>query len=366
MVAAMRDKVEQAEQAQIPEPAAVEVEQPALRSGDLALASAVGNRAMAMAVASQRGSAGTRRLSRDGDPPGPGGDTAPGEPAKDEFKDADKDRARKMVIAPLRAAAAQLETGPKANFSSISRHLRPVQPAVMGVNWQPADVQIQAFNAVEELPAIIDLLDSLKLSDRQVIQKTKQHWAAAKRDLRNAEQFMQKQNIPDAKHPDRLPRDGFLQDYAAVTALEEQVDATIKDLAQAPRTQEGYKAVEDTAAGIADQFSTVNPIDDAGNVLGAKGNFIEGIGQLAPLALGKEDAIKGAKGDLIRMADNLAQLVGDEPAESPKEDPDPDPSANPSPPTPAPQGPNPLPPPPAPGGSNKPATPAAPAPAGAR
>jgi hypothetical protein len=350
----MRDKVEQEEQAQIPEPAAVETEQSAPRSDDLVLASAVGNRAMAMAVAAQRGGVSRQRISRDVDvPPAPVTLNAPAEKEKEAFHEEDKDRARKTVIAPLRAGAEQLGAGTKANIGSVIRHVQPVTNAIIGVKWQPPELLSQAMATVAELPADIEALKALKLSDRQAITKTKGHWAAARKQLQSASKAIQKASGPDKKHPDREFREDSPQDLAAITALSAQIDATTKDLAEAPRTQEGFMAVEKTAAGVLEQFETIQPPDDGGFVKGAKLEMEQGMMDIAPLALGKEDAIKAVAGDLTRIANEIAGLVGDEPAEDPKEDDDPDPSKDTTPTDVAPN-PNPLPPPPVPkGGADK-------------
>jgi hypothetical protein len=351
----MRDKVEQEEQAQIPETAAVEAEPPAPRSDDLALASVVGNRAMSMAVAAQRGRGGRERISRDVDvPPAPVTLNAPAEREKDAFQEEDKERARKTVIAPLRAGAEQLGAGTKANMGSVIRHVEPVKNAIIGVKWQPQELLSQAMAAVAELPADVEALKALKLSDRQAITKTKGHWAAARKQLQSASKEIQKASGPDKKHPDREFREDSPQDLAAITALSAQILATSKDLSEAPRTQDGYMAVEKTAASVLEQFETIQPPDDGGFVKGAKLEMEQGMMDIAPLALGKEDAIKAVAGDLTRMANEIAQLVGDEPAEDQKEDDEPDPSKDNTPPTDVAPNPNPLPPPPVPkGGADK-------------
>ena len=340
----MQERIEQREHEDAPE--RVAVEPPAPIANDLALASAVGNRALAMAVASQRANNPARRIARQDVPPAPVTLNAPAEPEKDEFKEEDKERARRTVIGPLRAASTQLEAGPKANMGSIARHLRPVFVAAVGVKWKPADVASEAIEALDDLPAIIDIVEDLKLSDRQKIGKIRGHWATSKRDLDQAEKRIREANMPSKKHPDQQMREGAAEDMAAIMALHDQVDATMKDLAEAPRTQEGYKAVLDTAGSIMGQFETIKPPDDYSFVATAKGAFIEGIGDLIVLAEGKEEAIKAAATELAQMADKIAGLVGDAPPEEHKDDDAPDPSANPAPV--APPGPNPLPPPPPP------------------
>jgi hypothetical protein len=359
----MHERTEQHQQDEASEPVAVEP--PAPIANDLALASAVGNRALAMAIASQRGGAPARRIARDGAPPAPGTADAPADAANDEFKEEDKERARRTIIGPLRAAATQLGAGPKANMGSIARHLRPVFLGVVGIKWKPPEVASEAVQALDDLPAIIDMVEDLKLSDRQKIGKIRGHWATSKRDLDQAEKRIRDANVPSKKHPDQQMREGAAEDMAAIMALHDQVDATMKDLAEAPRTQEGYKAVLETAGNIMGQFETIKPPDDFSMVATARGAFIEGIGDLIVLAEGKEEAIKAAATELSQMADKIAGLVGDAPPEEHKDDDEPDPSATPTPAPVAPPGPNPLPPPPPPppGGGAAPGN--TPAPAGA-
>ena len=101
-------------------------------TGTRVLASAIGNRALSNLITT--GSVATRAIARDPKTPGP---VKPAPPAvkKVNFPEADKERARKMVVAPLRAVAEKLAVGEKADIAWVLRHLKPIPTAMDGVNW---------------------------------------------------------------------------------------------------------------------------------------------------------------------------------------------------------------------------------------
>ena len=209
----------------------------------------------------------------------------------------------------------------------------------------------QALTAIEDLQAAQMELESLKLDSRQNVTKIRQLWASSRKTLTQANTAIQKAG-PDKKHPDREQRADSPQDGMAINALSSQIFATSQDLAQAPRTQEGFAAVEETALGVFEQFETINPPEAVGEMKTAKEQFKEGVAVLAPLALGKEEALKQAAGLLTEMANKLAALVGDEAPAPEEKDNEPDPSAQPDHADPAPS-PHPLPPPPPPPKADK-------------
>jgi hypothetical protein len=321
---------------------------PEQEPGRQAIASAVGNRAFARAVAARAVRPAT--LARDLEvPPAPVTLNAPAEREQDApFPEEDKQRARLTLIAPLRAAGAQLSAGPKANIPSVLRHLRTIRAAAAGVKWPQArrDEAFAAFDA-EDFDAVRTMLDSLKLGDRQAVTQTRKRWASAAGELKQAVAAIHKAEPDQTKHPDEQPRAGASQDVNAIAALRGQVEATSKDLAEAPRTQEGFAQIEDTAVGVLAMFDTITPPDDQGFVSQAKDTFKDGIATLAPLALGKEEAIKAAQEKLVALANRFAGIVGDEAPAPDQPDDEPDPSAQHQNLEPAPS-PHPLPPPPPP------------------
>jgi len=288
-------------------------------------------------------------MSRDVEvPPAPLTFNAAAEREKEAFAETDKERARLMLIAPLRAAAGQLAAGVKADVPSVIRHLRIMRVAAGGVKW-PESVRDEVFSMLDELTAERTVLESLKMSDRQAIAAARVHWTAARRDLAAARKAIKDAQPDPAKSPDASPRDGATEDTNAVIALGAQVDATTQDLIKAPRTQEGFQGVAAIAGDVLAQFDAVKPPEGVNQLSSAKQEFTLGLANIAPLALGKEETLKQAKESLQRKADRLAEIVGDAPPAPEAGEPGKDDQEN-NPPlefAPAPS-PNPLPPPPPP------------------
>jgi hypothetical protein len=320
----MRQQHERRERDAAPEP--VDAKRAVPLPADLALASALGNRALAGVIAG-------RTLSRD-DAPTPAATDTASEPGKEALSAEDKTRARVMIIGPLRAAAEQLHAGPKANMGSIVRHLEPVEMAVFGIKW-PLDMQAGAFEPMQDLSSYVEMLRDLKLSDRQRITKIRTHWSTARKYLQAATQAIYKLNVPDKKHPERVPSDRAAPDMGTVQSLEGQLDATANDLAEAPRTKEGYEAVELTASGILEMFDSIEVKEVSDMVVQARHEFMSGMTELEVLADGKEEAIKDAAMQISLIADEYTVFLGDHPAEPPKADDEADPSADPTPPAPS-------------------------------
>jgi hypothetical protein len=296
---------------------------------------------------------GALALSRDPEVavPPPKASDAPAEREKEAaFPEADKERARATVIAPLRASAARLGAGEKADVVSVIRHLKPMRAAAAGVKW-PESALETVGDRMDEVSTVRTLLESLKLSDRQAVSGARRDWADARRELAAAVKALRAAR-DDKKAPETNAREGLSEDTNAVIALSAQIDATIQDLVKSPRTQEGFSAVADTAAELLPQFDTIKPPEAVSEVARAKDSITRGIATIAPLALGKEESLKVAQKSLSSVADRLAGLVGDappppapeagEPGKDDEEPKEPVPT-----PTPAPS-PNPLPPPPPP------------------
>jgi len=228
--------------------------------------------------------------------------------------------------------------------------LRPLRAAAAGVKW-PDSVRDEVLTILDGISLDRTLLESLKLSDRQAVVAARKHWADARRELAAVRKAITAAEPNAAKNPDAKPREGSNRDTNAIIALSAQVDATTTDLIKAPRTQEGFKAVVDTAGGMLAMFDTIKPEEDPSGVAAAKESFTQGIANILPLAVGKEESLKTAQQDLNMAADRISALVGDSPpapetGEPGKDDEEkqapPDPKADPAP------SPNPLPPPPPP------------------
>ena len=263
---------------------------------------------------------GARVLARDFEvPPAPVTLDAPAEREKEAFPEADKERARKNLIGPLRAAAAQLGAGEKSDVASVLRHLRPTRAATAGVKW-PESLRDQAFAAIDELEPVKVLLESLKLDHRQAVTRARQRWATARQELKLATKAIKDARPDSAKNPDAKEREGATEDANAILALSLQIDATSQDLAKAPRTQEGFKAVADTAADLVGQFDTIHPPEATNDVERAKDSVVEGLATIVPLAEGKAEAIAEAQKEIAEVANKLAGLVGDAPPEAAEPD----------------------------------------------
>ena len=240
----------------------------------------------------------------------PKAQNAPAEREKDAFPEADKQRARATVIAPLRAAATQLGAGEKADVASVLRHLRPMRAATSGVKW-PEGVLPDVQASLDELDGDKILLESIKLSSGEAVFRARRHWADARRELAIAKATLRKaRDVPKA--PDAQEREGLSQDVNAVIALSAQIDATTQDLVKAPKTPEGFQSVKDAGGNtVLPQFDTIKPPEAAVNLERAKAAFIGGLATIVPLADGKNATLNAVQLDLTRIADRLAGLVGD-------------------------------------------------------
>jgi hypothetical protein len=296
------------------------------------LASAVGNRALSAVITTAPVSrlprsvampAGIRVLARD-TPKAPA-PVKPDDPPKVNFPEADKERARKMVVAPLRAVAEKLAAGEKADIGWVLRHLKPIPAAMDGVNW-PDDVNTikAAYEALDDFDLVLTALKSMKLDHRHVVTAAVHRWHGARKLLQDTKKEIQaaKKASERAKEP---AREGAEADVSALTALQEEIDAVCQDLVKAPHSQEGVKDVAETAGAMLDQFDTIQPNEAAGVVEQAKGEFEHGLATLVPLAEGKEEAIKHMQGTIVEMADRLAAVLGDAPPAGDPSVPDDDP-----------------------------------------
>jgi len=270
---------------------------------------------------------------------------APAEKEQEKFAESDKERARATVIAPLRAAAARLGAGEKADVVSVLRHLRPMRAAAAGVKW-PESALPEVAASMDDLDSYRTLLDSIKLSDRQAVAGARRHWLEARRELAAARKALNAARPDSKKTPDAQEREGLSNDINAVVALSAQIDATIQDLIKAPRNQEGFKAVDETATQLLKQIATIQPPEAQQEMLRVMSFVSDGIATITPLVLGKEETLKTAQKGLNDIANRLAALVGDA-APAADKDPGKDDEEGNEPHTPAPS-PNPLPPPPPP------------------
>jgi len=270
---------------------------------------------------------------------------APAEREQEKFAETDKERARATVIAPLRAAAARLGAEEKADVVSVLRHLRPMRAAAAGVKW-PESALPEVAKLMDDLDSYRTLLDSIKLSDRQAVGAARRHWLEARRELAAARKALNAARPDSKKTPDAQEREGLSNDINAIAALSAQIDATIQDLIKAPRNQEGFKAVDETATQLLHQIATVQPPEAQLEMARVMSSVSDGIATITPLVLGKEETLKTAQKGLTEIADRLAALVGDT-APATDKDPGKDDEEENQPHTPAPS-PNPLPPPPPP------------------
>ena len=222
--------------------------------------------------------------------------------------DGQKQRMRAMCIAPIRSAAGRLGAGEKADVRSVIRHLRPVQSALRGFAAK-GQARQKIMSSAEELGVDITVLDSLSLSDRQAIYLARTAWQTARRQV--AATRAQLKAPKDAPPNDvRAIEEG----RAHLDALSQQIAATIQDLVEAPRTQEGFKQVMDTAGQLIEQFDSFKSPDGEvpPSFVQARATMFEGIARIAPLALGKEAALNEVKASLGRVANELAGLADDE------------------------------------------------------
>jgi hypothetical protein len=295
-------------------------------------ASAIGNRALSNLITTgsvrrtargiERSSA-PRVIARDPPKQAP---TKPDPPAKKvDFPEADKERARKMVIGPLRAAAEKLGVGEKADIAWVLRHLKPIPTAMDGVNWpdDPATMKA-ASDALEDFDNLLTVLKSMKLDHRHAVSGALHRWHSAKRSLEEAKNAVEA-GVKETDHRKEPPRSGAVSDINALSALEQEIDAVCEDLAKAPHSQEGMKDVAKTAGDLLGQFDTVQPGEAGGVVEHAKAEFESGLATIIPLAEGKAETIKQAQKMIVEMANKLAAVLGDAPPAGDPSAPDDDP-----------------------------------------
>jgi hypothetical protein len=279
-------------------------------TGTRVLASAIGNRALSNLITT--GSVATRAIARDPKPPGP---VKPAPPAvkKVNFPEADKERARKMVVAPLRAVAEKLAVGEKADIAWVLRHLKPIPTAMDGVNWpDDMDTMNAAYTALEDFDDLLTVLKSMKLDHRHAVRAAVHAWHASKRLLEETQHEI-RAGIKASERAKEPPRDGAESDINALTALEQEIDAVCEDLVKAPHSQEGMHDVEKTAGEMLAQFDTIQPGEAGGIVEQAKTRFERGFATIMPLAEGKAETIKLAQKAVVEMANKLAAVLGDAP-----------------------------------------------------
>jgi hypothetical protein len=279
-------------------------------TGTRLLASAIGNRALSNLITT--GSVAARAIARDPKPPGP---VKPDPPAvkKVNFPEADKERARLMVVAPLRAVAEKLAVGEKADIAWVLRHLKPIPNAMDGVNW-PDDVGTvgAAYAALDDFDSLLTVLKSMKLDHRHAVRAAVHSWHASKRLLEDTKHEI-RAGIKASEQAKEPPRDGAVSDINALTALEQEIDAVCEDLVKAPHSQEGMHDVEKTAGDMLAQFDTIQPGEAGGIVEQAKSQFVHGFATIIPLAEGKAETIKLAHKAVVDMANKLAAVLGDAP-----------------------------------------------------
>jgi hypothetical protein len=250
---------------------------------------------------------------------------APPPPKKVDFPEADKERARRMVVAPLRAVAAKLDAGEKADIAWVLRHLKPIPTAMDGVNWpDDPDTMKAAYAATEDLDLVVTVLQSMKLDHRHAVAAAVHNWHRARASLEEAKKEIRAgvKASEDAKQP---PRTGAMADISALTALEEEIDALCQDLVKAPHSQEGVSDVAKTAGAMLGQFDTIQPGEAGGIVEQAKTAFEHGLATIVPLAEGKAGAIKEVQKTIVDMANRLAAVLGDAPPAGDPTAPDDDP-----------------------------------------
>jgi hypothetical protein len=261
------------------------------------------------------------------------------DPGLDESQ---KARLTAMAIGPIRGAAARLGTGERSEVRSVIRHLTPVQ-GVLNAFVARGETKQTLTTASEEVAGVVTVLRSLDLTHRQVIFLTRSDWQTAKRHLAATRAELRR-----AAHPPRgqtpLPPDDVRdleEGQAHIQALSQQIDATLRDLLEAPKTQEGFQRVVDTGVQVLDQFEsfTVEGGQIPASFTRAKTAFRDGLLRMMPIVMGREEAVREAQSSLQSTANNLAALSGAEVIEPPEEEP-----AEAPPPEPAPS-PNPLPPP---------------------
>jgi hypothetical protein len=255
---------------------------------------------------------------------------APDAPAADAaMPEAEKERARRLILGPLRTASTQLEKREKANLGIVVRHVEPAHRAAWSIAW-PHDQEHEVWNAFQRIDDIVVVLKSLKKDHRQVAVDVRHQWREA---LRRLKLFLTRAAASAKGDPDS--GDVMLSEYTheeTVGVLVEQVEASIEDLARAPRTRDGYKDVADVAADVLHQLELgEDTTGGGGEVSGARGAFEAGLSALVTLAYGKDDLIDKSKGELDAAANVIAVIIGDAAPSADTDDTDTDPDPPPSP-----------------------------------
>jgi hypothetical protein len=283
------------------------------------LASAVGNQAFGQAITREatstlrraprvRATTSTALIARNGDEEDPGLDAG------------QKARMKAMCVTPIRSASGKLAAGEKADVRSVIRHLRPALAALNGFSAKGATRQT-ILSAADHLNFNITALDSLALNDKQVIFLARTAWQTARRQIAATRRQLR---APTGASPEEVAK--IEEGRAHLDALSQQVAATIRDLVETPRTKEGFQEVGDTAVQVIEQFDSFSV--EGGTIppsfVAARKSMFDGIGRIAPLALGKEQLLKEIEDSLASIANDLAgisdgEVIDPEPEEGEEE-----------------------------------------------
>ncbi len=318
----------------------------------LGVASAVGNRSLARAVAT--GSVPRGVIAR-----APAVTPAPLTIAMDrELSENDKERLRKMALNRLRGAILDLQNPKKTDIPRIARHLKPLPAIIFGF---AADGEVgQTLDRVAtEVSLAATAIESSAGSMKPAIFRALAKWQSAQRHLGAARSAIQGElNALNRKKageedPEGTDREQMIQDMAHLKGQQSQIGNAIKDVSAAPRNQEGLAEALELNAPVLEEIQTlkgIKPAAASSRVDAAESDYQNGIAILAPFAMDQKDFLREMRQQLGKAANDLATLVGDA-TEEVEPDPDPDtPVVDPNPPPdppPAPS-PNPLPPPPPP------------------
>ena len=273
-----------------------------------------------------------------------------------ELSENDKNRLRSMVVSRLRGAVVQLREPKKSDIPRIARHLKPLPSIVAGF---AADGEAGATldRVAGEVGLTVQALDSSAGAMKPAIFRAVARWQSAQRHLGAARSHIQgdlaalNRQKPGQADPEGVDREQMIQDMTHLKAMQAQVGAAIKDLAEAPRNQEGLAEALELNVGILEELATLTEMKPAGaasRAEAAEADFEAGVAVLAPHSMARDDFLREARQSLQRAANDIAALVG-ESSEEVEPDPDPDtPVVDPTPPPDPAPSPNPLPPPPPP------------------
>ncbi|MGE3139855.1 MAG: hypothetical protein AB7O53_10370, partial [Thermoleophilia bacterium] len=313
----------------------------------LGVAAAVGNRSLARAVAT--GSVPRGVIAR-----APTVTPAPLTIAMDrELSEGDKARLRTMAVARLRGAVTDLQSPKKSDIPRIARHLKPL-PAIIGGFAADGETGATLQRVASNVSLAVQAISSAAGTMKPAIFRAVAKWQSAQRHLGAARSAIQgEMNVlnrkkPAEPDPEGTDREGMIQDMAHLKGQQSQIGNAVKDLAAAPRNQEGLAEVLELNAANLDELDTladVKPAKAATHVEAAKAEFESGIAFLAPFAMDQKDFLREMRQELARAANELATLAGDA-TEEVEPDPDTDtPTVDPTPPPDPAPSPNPLPPP---------------------